>query len=156
MSNIDKNIIQKIKYFCCMCCCEEDTNDISPVLNSSVSVKSKKIFKKQPTSERKRKSISASLRIKIWKNIFGDPPTFETICPICDNNKMLMDDGTSWEVSHIVSFANGGDEEIENLRPICKQCNRSMSNKHMKDFIIERQKQKGDEKIKLTFKILKL
>lgn len=37
-----------------------------------------------------------------------------------------------------VSLANGGSNSIQNLRPICKKCNREMGSKNWRDFIKER------------------
>ena len=42
-----------------------------------------------------------------------------------------------FEVGHVVSVHNNGDLSIENLRPICSLCNKSMSTRNMLEFIKE-------------------
>jgi hypothetical protein len=90
------------------------------------------------TTKRTRKSISASDRIKVWQRIYEDKTnnTCKTTdkCKLCDTNTIVMNDGGTWEVAHITSFAEGGAESLDNLRPICRTCNRSMGKKHFKKF----------------------
>ena len=40
-----------------------------------------------------------------------------------------------FEVGHVVSVHDNGDLSIENLRPICGLCNRSMGTMNMVEFI---------------------
>ena len=41
----------------------------------------------------------------------------------------------SWECGHVNSEASGGDLSIQNLRPICSGCNKSMGTKNMFDYM---------------------
>lgn len=93
---------------------------------------------------RKRPSISKKLQKEVWQKEFNAMTNGK--CPIykCPN---ILDTKTvnSWQCGHITSIMNGGVTKIENLRPICTDCNKSMSsmnwddyvNKLLKDHIIE-------------------
>lgn len=39
-----------------------------------------------------------------------------------------------WEAGHIMSVKEGGTDTLDNLRPICKSCNRSMGTENMDAF----------------------
>ena len=41
----------------------------------------------------------------------------------------------SWECGHIISEINGGNLSIENLRPICSGCNKSIATTNMIEYI---------------------
>ena len=40
----------------------------------------------------------------------------------------------NFECGHVIAKANGGQMDIENLRPICGTCNKSMKTEHMSIF----------------------
>ena len=42
---------------------------------------------------------------------------------------------TNFECGHIVSESAGGTVDIENLRPICGHCNRSIGKTNMEEFM---------------------
>lgn len=44
-------------------------------------------------------------------------------------------DSKHFECGHIIPASKGGPETIENLRPICSLCNKSIGTKHMDEFI---------------------
>jgi len=44
-------------------------------------------------------------------------------------------DSKHFECGHIIPASKGGSETIENLRPICSLCNKSIGTKHMDEFI---------------------
>ena len=76
-----------------------------------------------------RKSIPKSVREGCFRNAFGD--AFEGTCFCCQDR--FARDG-EWEAGHITSWASGGTDDISNLRPICRACNRSMGIRHMDEF----------------------
>ena len=74
--------------------------------------------------------ISKTLRTQVWAKHY----TLETgsiKCPICSVHTISQLD---FECGHIISRANGGPTDINNLRPICNQCNKSMSSMDMNEF----------------------
>lgn len=43
--------------------------------------------------------------------------------------------GTEIRMNSFIARANGGEDTIENLRPICQPCNSSMGTRNMNEFI---------------------
>ena len=57
-------------------------------------------------------------------------------CPIPHCGIVLNKHETStWHAGHIISESNGGKTDVNNLRPICKNCNLSMGKKNWTDYI---------------------
>ena len=77
----------------------------------------------------KKERIPKALREQVWRTICGDK--FETKCNVtwCTNTINVFD----FEVGHNVPESKGGTLGLDNLRPICSQCNRSMSNHYTID-----------------------
>lgn len=67
-----------------------------------------------------RKSIPKGVKIDLWKKHFGEE--YEGECFVC--GKRI--DTHNFEAGHINPVAKGGTDKISNLKPICKDCNRSM------------------------------
>ena len=79
-------------------------------------------------SKTNRKGIPLSVRNSLWNEYFGN--NFKGSCDVC--GKEITRD--TFEAGHIVSAANGGDDNIENLRPLCRSCNRSMGAENLNKF----------------------
>lgn len=75
-----------------------------------------------------RKKIPNALRLAVW----NDFAKYTEICFCCKREKISI---ANFECGHVVSVKNGGSDTIQNLRPICSQCNRSMGTKNMLEFI---------------------
>lgn len=90
----------------------------------------KPIISEVKSSSTKRKNIPKSLREEVWINAFGKQ--FEGYCYVGCGNKIEI---TNFECGHIQPYSKGGSDTADNLRPICSKCNRSMSNKHMLDYM---------------------
>ena len=56
-------------------------------------------------------------------------------CFCCKKNDINSED---FELGHVKAQSKGGSNSIYNIRPICKHCNRDMSNQHMLMFMLER------------------
>jgi hypothetical protein len=93
---------------------------------------------------KEKDKIGKMLRRKVWikefnKEDFG-------ICPVYKCKNILGID--TCHIGHIVSSKNGGNNDIDNLRPICMSCNLKMSDTNWKDY--ERKLRKQDkEKLKI-------
>jgi len=70
----------------------------------------------------KKKKISPKLRILVWKKEYGDDNTGK--CPKC--NIIINNNANGFHCGHITSEFNGGLTSLENLRPICANCNYKM------------------------------
>jgi len=81
---------------------------------------SKEIFgeKAKPT----RKKLPKDVRDQVWDRYIGATKTIGK-CYCCRWRPITYRD---FEVGHNKAVAKGGKDHISNLRPICKQCNRSM------------------------------
>ena len=77
----------------------------------------------------KKKVISKKLREVVWLKYFGK--TFSSKCPIqwCTREISVF----SFEVGHNIPESKGGRTTIDNLIPICGDCNRSMGDRYTID-----------------------
>ena len=79
----------------------------------------------------------------IFADYVGDPFTLEAKCIVCDNKlkkDALPGSIWEWEKGHIFSVSMGGKDVYPNLVPLCKSCNRSMGNKNLWEFKLEKKK----------------
>lgn len=77
------------------------------------------------------KKIPQAVRIAVWNKYIGnDIRTSE--CLIGCGNQIQV---TNFECGHVISRKEGGEVTIQNLRPICGPCNKSIGSKNMLDFI---------------------
>jgi hypothetical protein len=77
-----------------------------------------------------KKSISASLRQKVWNQYIG-LSVGETLCKCCNTNTISQ---LRFHCGHVTSEACGGETNLENLRPICDKCNLSMGTQNLNEF----------------------
>ena len=88
---------------------------------------------RKAAAAKKKQSIPKNVRIIIWNHYIGDD-IIKHKCLCC---KKVTITNTSFEVGHVLSEANGGTHEINNLRPICFSCNHSMGKENMIDFVVK-------------------
>ena len=71
----------------------------------------------------KKKKIPLALREQVWLVYLGDR-NFKNKCVVkwCENIITPF----TFEVGHNVPESKGGETSIDNLRPICSKCNKSM------------------------------
>lgn len=82
---------------------------------------------------RKKKTIPKVLKNHVWNKYIGET-IGKTECLCCKTNNIYQN---NFEAGHVIPESKNGKTELDNLRPICKQCNLSMGNKNMDDFIKE-------------------
>jgi 5-methylcytosine-specific restriction endonuclease McrA len=70
----------------------------------------------------RRKPLPKEVRDQVWDRYIGATKTVGK-CYCCRWRPITYRD---YEVGHNRAVAKGGRDHISNLRPICKQCNRSM------------------------------
>jgi hypothetical protein len=84
-----------------------------------------------PTPPLSKPKIPQKVRIETWNKYIG-PDIAQHKCLCCKKSTIKMVD---FECGHVKSYATGGSQEIDNLRPICRQCNGSMGTTNMIDFV---------------------
>jgi len=77
-----------------------------------------------------KKKIPMALREQVWLLYLGDR-VFKQKCTVkwCENQITPF----SFEVGHNIPESKGGTIDIDNLRPICYKCNRSMGDDYTID-----------------------
>ena len=86
---------------------------------------------KKKTIMNKKKNIPKKIKADLWNKHIGKNKG-ESICIVCRTTKISMLD---FHAAHIISEANGGTVEIDNLLPACAQCNSSMGTRNMPEYI---------------------
>jgi 5-methylcytosine-specific restriction endonuclease McrA len=81
----------------------------------------------------KRKSISSKLRKQIWEKEFGNKT--EGKCPISSCSVILYkEDDSAFQCGHVIPKSRGGEDTLDNLRPICANCNARMNCIHWDEY----------------------
>lgn len=94
--------------------------------------------------------ITSALRSNVWNTYIGQDKV-NSKCVICDYNSIRMD---NFEVGHIRPKSKGGSNKIQNLIPICGQCNKRMNVQHMDKFVEENYNQNLDNYYQLKNKLI--
>ena len=79
----------------------------------------------------KKRRIPKKVRDDLWDKYIGKTIS-EAYCIVCNNSKISS---RNFDAGHIQSEYNGGCENIDNLLPICRQCNLSMGIMNMDEYI---------------------
>ena len=79
----------------------------------------------------KRQAIPSAAKKMVWDNYYGA----EKGTGLCHCCRRTVISKSSFHAGHVKPVANGGENKINNLRPICQNCNSSMSNTNMNTFI---------------------
>jgi 5-methylcytosine-specific restriction endonuclease McrA len=93
---------------------------------------SRKTKKKQfKIIEYRKKSIPKSLKKMVWDKYIG-ADIGKSKCMCCKYQDVRQ---IEFHCGHVIAEANGGETNINNLRPICAQCNLSMGKMNMDVFM---------------------
>jgi 5-methylcytosine-specific restriction endonuclease McrA len=96
--------------------------------------KKKNVCKKIKTNKLlsyKKKTIPKTLKRMVWDKYVG-ADIGKTKCMCCKHEDIRQ---IEFHCGHIIAEANGGQTNIDNLRPICAQCNLSMGKMNMNVFM---------------------
>lgn len=80
----------------------------------------------------KKRSIPAALKRKVWYTYIGEEHG-NGRCYCCQTSIIHQ---LSFHCGHVLSEKNGGELTLQNLRPICQNCNSSMGTMNMNEFIL--------------------
>jgi len=89
-------------------------------------------IKKGIKSKARKAIISKVMRANVWDFYIGEEKGIAN-CLCCDRSEIKQ---FHFECGHVISEYNGGDTTLENLRPVCSMCNKSMGKMNMDEFII--------------------
>jgi 5-methylcytosine-specific restriction endonuclease McrA len=78
----------------------------------------------------RKKSIPKSLKKLVWDTWVGETVGV-TKCLCCGHQDIRQ---IEFHCGHVVAESKGGPTTVQNLRPICAQCNLSMGSMNMKEF----------------------
>ena len=81
----------------------------------------------------RRKKIPKQIKTLVWNKYIGSDVA-EAPCVSCRTAKIS---NRSFHCGHVVAESKGGDMNINNLRPICPDCNGSMGARSMNEFTKE-------------------
>ena len=105
--------------------CKRQNQDQPPV---------KKPMQPPPVKKPKKKKISPQIRFDVWKTYIGDK--IEAKCFCCWKARITpFTYNNTFHAGHIKSEANGGRISIDNLLPICSDCNKDMSSTNWDEYI---------------------
>jgi hypothetical protein len=102
-----------------------------------------------------KKNISPKTRLSVWANYYGDLES--SPCPFakygCDNKISRGKNG--FHCGHVISEHNQGETSIENLRPICFNCNSLMGTTNWPEYEkkVKRIFRKNNNKLKCEVSI---
>jgi 5-methylcytosine-specific restriction endonuclease McrA len=80
-----------------------------------------------------KKKIPQAVRNAVWNTYIGVNKG-EDRCFVGCGEPITK---SNFECGHIHAEAKGGPTDLENLRPICSACNKSIGTRNMEDFITE-------------------
>lgn len=83
------------------------------------------------TTTTSRAPIPVALRNAVWNTYAGGPEVGEVLCACCETTKITQQ---TFECGHVIAAAEGGACSVDNMRPVCRGCNRSMGKTNMNDF----------------------
>lgn len=91
----------------------------------------KKIDSKPIANKKKKEPIPTAIKSLVWNKYIGETIA-STPCFCCKVTSISM---RHFHCGHIKSEKQGGKLTIDNLRPICANCNLSMGSMNMMEFI---------------------
>ena len=107
------------------------TEEIKKLKKRIAELENKETKQKNKTGRKKKETIPKAVRLKVWSEYIGYNNA-DGKCFCCRDKVIHIED---FQCGHIQSEHDGGKVNIQNLRPICGICNRSMGTKHMFEFM---------------------
>ena len=88
-------------------------------------------IEREPKPKSAKKSIPKKIREDAWNKHVGINKN-EVLCLCCRTSKITA---FTFHAGHVVSDARGGAITVDNIRPICSECNLSMGARDMREFV---------------------
>ena len=106
---------------------KNDINEIKEkyrLLKQEIKNKYKKL-----NNNNKRRSIPKIIKDNLWNKTFTEKSGLGQ-CFVCKGKITSR----SFDCGHVISVANGGTDQLDNLQPVCSTCNKSMGTQNMIEF----------------------
>jgi predicted GTPase len=96
-------------------------------LNNNIFFRTNLIMVK--SNKYKRTKLPKVVRDQTWNTYIGNEKSIGD-CYVCGKDISIQ----YYECGHIISVKDGGSDTIDNLRPVCGKCNKSVGAQNMNDF----------------------
>jgi 5-methylcytosine-specific restriction endonuclease McrA len=83
------------------------------------------------TIKYRKKAIPKALKKMVWDKYIGENVGISK-CMCCKHQDIRQ---IEFHCGHVIAEASNGKTTVENLRPICAQCNLSMGKMNMNEFM---------------------
>jgi hypothetical protein len=87
-------------------------------------------IKKKIKKYKSKEIIPATVKNTLWRKYFNENITGKCCCCKVENISIK-----NFDCGHVISEKNGGIVKLDNLKPVCRLCNSSMSTMNMDEFI---------------------
>ena len=84
-----------------------------------------------PRENPTKKGISSTIKRLVWNKNIGEE-IGKAKCWCCKSTDITQ---SSFHCGHVVAESKGGQTQVNNLKPICQNCNSSMGTRDMNDFM---------------------
>jgi len=83
-----------------------------------------------PDMPKKRRNLDIGEKAVLWERYCGE--VYQGRCFCCDRANLTP---FNFHCGHIQAFSKGGEDTLDNFRPICSNCNLSMKSMNMQDYM---------------------
>jgi len=107
---------------------ENNNYIVNDIISKKITILCNHIIKK---TKYKKKPIPKAVKTAVWNKYIGEKYGTSKCFTGCKSTISC----NNHECGHIIAEVNGGEINIDNLRPICSCCNKSMGSQNMNEFI---------------------
>lgn len=84
----------------------------------------------KPAPKKRKKTIPSTVKRLVWNKYIGEE-IGKAKCVCCNLTDITQ---LSFHCGHVIAESNGGEISVDNLRPICQNCNSSMRTQNLEEF----------------------
>jgi len=87
-----------------------------------------------PAKKKKRATITGEMRLAVWEKWVGQRTRAKCFCcwKACITQ---LSNYKTFHAGHIISDHNGGETSVDNMLPICRDCNMNMGAENWDDYV---------------------
>ena len=87
------------------------------------------VLTKTYEEQKEKNNIPKTIKSMVWNKYIGKEKGIGE-CYVCNEDV----DSKHFELGHIFAKSKGGEDTVDNLRPVCSLCNKSIGTKDMDEF----------------------